>query len=513
MYKVLLVDDERMILEGISKIVDWESQGVTLIGKKMNGIEAMEFLEKNQTDIVITDITMPGLDGIGLVAKAKDKYPDIKWIFLTGFSEFEYARQAMRYGVKHYLLKPCNEEQISEALHEIVQEKKNEEATYEYFQSIEKDAHKLHDYECEEILNRFLVYRQLSEEMKSKLIEMLNVKFDRKDVCFIVVYLENETDYAFLQRVAESYQYISDNLRSVYTIIDNSVVIMQEYTFPIENTIKNFHDYLIERTDRKITMILSKKYCESELLQSEFGLDDAINQSFYAQSGDVITSHDWLTFNSDVKSELDIDLDKIILFLKQENMDAANRLLDEYCSELFVNHIHPSKVKIYFVQMYLLILSKFSSHVNEDRMETITALDNFIHLNQFQKYFTQFFERLIENGKSTRRYSQVVKQMIVWIEKEIENPELTLQWLGSNCMFMNADYLGKIFKKEVGQRFSAYVTNARVNRAVEIIKAEEDVKVFELAERMGFGNNPQYFSQLFKRVKGYTPSEIMRTYE
>src|SRR5699024_889371 len=169
MYKVLLVDDERMILDGISKIVDWNSQGVELIGKAMNGIEAIDFIKKNLPDIVITDITMPGLDGIGLVSKTKDQYPDIKWVFLSGFSEFEYARQAMRYGVKHYLLKPCNEEQISDALYEIVQEKKSEEEAIEYFQSIEEDARKLYHHEYEDILNRYLVYNQLSETMRTQL--------------------------------------------------------------------------------------------------------------------------------------------------------------------------------------------------------------------------------------------------------------------------------------------------------------------------------------------------------
>ncbi|GAE92811.1 DNA-binding response regulator [Gracilibacillus boraciitolerans JCM 21714] len=84
MYKVLLVDDERMILDGISVIVDWSQYETQLIGKAMNGIEAYDFIKKNKPDIVITDITMPGLDGIELVKKAKLEYPDIKWIFLSG---------------------------------------------------------------------------------------------------------------------------------------------------------------------------------------------------------------------------------------------------------------------------------------------------------------------------------------------------------------------------------------------------------------------------------------------
>ncbi len=513
MYKVLLVDDERMILDGISQIVDWKSQEVELVGKAMNGIEAMDFIERNPPDIVITDITMPGLDGIGLVSKAKDKYPYIKWIFLSGFSEFEYARQAMRYGVRHYLLKPCNEEQISNALYEIVQEKKQEEEATEYFQSIEEDAHKLLNYEHEDLLNRFLVYKQLPEDMKTQFEVMISENFNNNEVCLSIINLENEADYLYLKQIDEKFKNTHDHLKSINTIVGNSVVIMQEYTQQTENTIKLFHQFLVEWCDRQLTTIISEKLSLKDLLNSKFRLEEAINQSFYSEPGEVITSSDWVTYNSDVNNVLESNLDKIIVVLKQKDLVTANNLLADYCCQLFNHNIHPSKVKIYFVQMYLLILSKYNSDINENRMETINKMDDFSHLKQFQDFFQQLFERLIKSDQHTKRYSKVVKQMMEGIEKEIENPELSLQWLGNNYMYMNSDYLGKIFKKEVGQRFSTYVTNARVNRAVEIIETEEDVKVFELAERMGFGNNPQYFSQLFKRIKGYTPTEIIRSHE
>src|SRR5690554_290522 len=122
MYSVLLVDDERTILDGISSIVDWEEQGVTLSGTANNGVEALEFIKEYQPDIVISDIMMPGLNGIQLVQKTFKTHPLIKFILLSGYSEFEYARQAMGYGVKHYLLKPSNEDIISEAIGEVVSE-------------------------------------------------------------------------------------------------------------------------------------------------------------------------------------------------------------------------------------------------------------------------------------------------------------------------------------------------------------------------------------------------------
>ncbi|WP_163536523.1 response regulator [Gracilibacillus sp. YIM 98692] len=277
MYKVLLVDDERMILDGIAMIIDWKTLGVQLIGKEKNGLDALNFMEKYQPDIVITDITMPGLDGLGLVAKCTELYPDIKWIFISGYNEFEYARKAMRYGVKHYLLKPCNEQQISEALTDVIKEKENEEKAIHFLQNIKDEAGNLLFSEKEDIL------KQISQRA------------------------------------------------------------------------------------------------------------------------------------------------------------------------------------------------------------------------------------MAHNRRRTQKYSKVIQQIIDYIHDELDNPNLSLQWLANEHLFMNADYLGKTFKKEVGQRFSSYVTNARMNCAVEMIEKDPDIKVFELAEKLGFGTNPQYFSQLFKRIKGVTPSEILKS--
>ena len=120
MCNVLLVDDERVILEGISQVVDWAGCGMELIGTARNGIEAYEKIMTNPPDIVISDISMPGLDGIGLVEKTASTFPDVKFIMLSGYKDFDYARRAMQYGVKHYLLKPCNEAQIVAAVSELL---------------------------------------------------------------------------------------------------------------------------------------------------------------------------------------------------------------------------------------------------------------------------------------------------------------------------------------------------------------------------------------------------------
>ena len=113
MLKLIIADDERIIRESISKMIDWSSLGIELIGLCSDGIEAYNMILDECPDIVLTDIRMPGLSGLELIEKISQTDLNIQFILLSGFGEFEYAKQAMRFRVHHYLLKPCNEDQIN----------------------------------------------------------------------------------------------------------------------------------------------------------------------------------------------------------------------------------------------------------------------------------------------------------------------------------------------------------------------------------------------------------------
>ncbi|KAB8131748.1 response regulator [Gracilibacillus oryzae] len=505
MYKVLLVDDERMILDGISIIVDWENHQTELIGKAMNGLEALALIEEEEPDIVITDITMPGLDGIGLVAKASEKFPSVKWIFLSGYDEFEYARQAMKFGVRHYLLKPCNENQISEALSELILEKKEEEQTLQYMETIQQEASKLSEYEQEDILKRFLTDITPAKELYEKMSNIIYSKFERDQYQLILFHCEKANTMLAENQWADLAAFF-DTKALISTIIDNNLLVLLEADNKIAEKIKLYQD----TRQNNWSIVISPQYSVKGIIDTKLNYYDLIMQLFYQSKGQVISSDNFIEFQTNIEDTSQLDLNQLIVHLKKQSDEKAMTLITQFGEELKQHKISPKIAKGYFIQFYLLLMSKLHSVMQEDRFETISKLESFLHLETFYHFFDQLFTELIKTDPAPRRYSAVVQQLMEWIEKEIHNPELSLQWLANNCLFMNADYLGKVFKKEVGQRFSSYVTNARINKAIEIIELEEDIKVFELAERLGFGTNPQYFSQLFKRIKGFTPSEIIK---
>ncbi|RCW67014.1 response regulator transcription factor [Saliterribacillus persicus] len=513
MYKVLLVDDERIILEGISAIVNWNELDVELSGTARNGIEAFSFIQDNKPDIVITDITMPGLDGIGLVAKASEAYPDIKWIFISGFSEFEYAQQAMRFGVRHYLLKPCNETAISEAVTEIVSELREEENEAQYLENIELEVTKVTDEEKIYLFKQLLLYKQVPKSLVENLKEALSDEIDSSAACrFFIAYVEDDLSYEEMENMELNLQKCLSGYNKISTILENRIVFLVESNDDelLRKSLYNCHSQ-INTVNRRITSLLSHRIDFLELGKDTSLLMKFDDQRFYYDAGTFIDSEQWIGYQTNLLEENLVDVENLSFSIKTGEIEKAFLQFSKMTDQLKKDSIDPRIAKSYFVQLYLLLVSKVVKDYNDDRFKSIEYIDQCARLSEIESFFHYLLEDLFEKRQSqSNKYSKVVEQMKEAVIDNLSNPSLSLQWVANEYLYMNADYLGKLFKKETGQRFSNYVTNERINKAVQIIEREQDIKVFELAERLGFGANPQYFSQIFKRLKGCTPSDIIR---
>ena len=121
MLRLLIADDEKIIRETISTFIDWEKLGIQVVSLCKNGIEAWQSIIDDYPDIVMTDIKMPGMSGLELLARAREADSDVEFVILSGYSDFSFAQEAMKYGVRHYLLKPCNEQEIISVMKEVAE--------------------------------------------------------------------------------------------------------------------------------------------------------------------------------------------------------------------------------------------------------------------------------------------------------------------------------------------------------------------------------------------------------
>ncbi len=187
MLKVLIADDEEKICQLIEKLIDWQALDMKLSGVANNGIEALERIEALSPDVVITDIRMPGYDGLDLVKKTRELNVGVEFVIISGYRHFEYAQTAIKYGVSDYLLKPIKKQELTETLEKIRvrYNEKSEQLTYEERVRLARksDAERLRTTWFSNVL-----YRDRSEQDCSSLEEInKQYYYQLKQGCFQIV--------------------------------------------------------------------------------------------------------------------------------------------------------------------------------------------------------------------------------------------------------------------------------------------------------------------------------------
>jgi len=514
MYKVLLVDDERIILDGISQMVDWTPLGTELIGTARNGVEAYERIEQLMPDIVISDIRMPGMDGLELVARVNAAYPQVRFVLLSGFGEFDYASRAMQYGVRHYLLKPTNEGKIGEALREIVAEIEQETSKESFVRSMKEELAKVMPHVKEQFLKEFVTNKTYGQRDWDNYRSMFRLDMDYR-VRLLLFKLDDRFEFEHLFAIKNIAQELLDNPLLSTTIGDHVLLLLEDVgeTDRLHERIYDIRDTFQTYYKMDLTIALSEAghiTKARELYKESLQL---LNYRFYLGEGSLITRKDTAASPAAPAKDFVFDEERLNMAVKSGHREEAAAALDELFAGLREAQLDIESTKSYVIQQFVSLVR---SNAPEAMHEYFNKIPLIVEMNTLQAIRTfveqvvvAMTERFYEQNKV--KISAIVRKVIAIIDEQLGNSELSLNWVAHEMLYMNADYLGKLFKKETGEKFSNYVMKTRITRATEMIAQEEDIKIFELAERLGFGDNPQYFSQVFKKYIGSTPSEYMKS--
>jgi two-component system response regulator YesN len=515
MYKVLLVDDERIILEGISQVVDWASVDTELAGTCRNGVEAYERIVEAQPDIVISDIKMPGMDGLQLAAKVAAAYPRIKFIMLSGFGEFDYAQTAMQYGVKHYLLKPCNEIKIMEALEELVSELKQTEHKEQFVQNIKTGLEKVLPHVKEQFLKEFVTNKTYGTHDWEYYRKLFELDLEERNIRLILFQLEGSFEFEHLFAVKNIAGEILQNAILSTTVGDHVLMVVEdtETTEELYDLIDRMRQTFLQYYKIDLTIALSEADAVTHARKLYRETLECLNHRFYLGEGSLITKWDIGEDSSGEARDFIYDEENLLLQIKTGYWEEASQEIDAFFINLGATRSDIPLAKSYVIQLYMAIIRLSNAETLNTYMENLVTLMEMTTLKTIQVFIKSAASEIAQQhyDHKIKKHSSIVQKVVEIIEAQLSRQELSLNRVAHEMLYMNADYLGKLFKKETGEKFSNYVMKVRVKKAMELLKHNEDVKIFELAEQLGFGDNPQYFSQVFKKYAGLTPSEYIKT--
>lgn len=513
MYKVLLVDDEFLIVDGIASVMNWKQLGTELVGTAQDGLEALAFIERERPDIIISDIRMPGMDGLQLVEKVASKYRDISFIMLTGFTEFEYAKKAMQYGVKHYLLKPCSEESLVEAIGELVGEKDEWTDQERFVQSIQANLERVLPHAQKYFLKELVTNKTYGAKEWKHFGELFGVQFRSQQVRLLLVEIEGEHEFMHLfaiQNIAEDIvrnPMLSTTVgRHVLLMIENKLTEDQLFRSidEIRDTFARYYHY-------DLTIALSEPGELSQARQLYMQTLVYLNHRFYLGEGSLIMERDLLPPEERGLPEFEFDQERLVTAIKSGHWQEAENELDRSFRLLTDLRYDISQTKSYLIQMFMEIIRLTGPDEMKRHMERLPGMIETSTLLSFQQFLLGTAKDIaMQRYRQQRsRQSQMVRSVKQLVEKRYGDESLTLQAIAAE-IYMNPDYIGKMFKKETGEKFTNYVMRYRIGKAVELLEQDGECTVSSLAEQTGFGANWPYFSKVFKKLTGFSPSEFKK---
>ena len=498
MLKLIIADDERIIRETISHLIDWNSIGIELAGVCKDGIEAYNMILDESPDIVLTDIKMPGLSGLELVQKISQTDLDTQFILLSGYGEFNYAKEAMKYGLRHYLLKPCNEEQIIASVKDVIDDCYHKRANHRMQEQQRLLLDNLHANIISGIINEGVAAESEYESIYNPYKRFLDFTSTGYELYYIY-FLEEDN--------------LSECYENLYYYHKKHAPGIPVYGVYVHNTLLFFfQSYQRDYIDFEQMLDGLNFECQTVHLAYERvsyqNLSELLTNVLtkIRRYGTIFCMHGPRPVPTCNYKNL-IQMVENICNRILESPDAEQTEEFSELEDILSSITNPDFLK----QLASNILIRFSS--NSALCSPIVATELLLELSQIQD-IGMIRSLLLEKLRELFRFASsqpgshgdLTDKVIACVNEHLSNPNLTLKWIAENYLYMNVDYVSKKFIKETGSKFSNFLTELRIQKAKELLTGCDSEKIQNVAEQVGCGNNPQYFSQIFKKNTGMTPS-------
>lgn len=499
MYKVLLVDDEEMVTQGLKRFVPWEEEGYTVAGTATSVARALVFLESESVDLVITDIQMPVQNGLDLIGILKEKYPHIKSVLLSGYSEFSYAQQALRLGAVDYLTKPVNftamrgllqkvREMLDEEKYQPGDDRMRELLVHTLIMNF-ANGYPYDEARASTCLNTgcpITVVRVASRE-KAPLSDAMVEHFKAQFGPCQVVFQGGEE----LLAVLEGVRCLANLSKELTTFVEQL-----DYMVPL---CVGVSEQQPGYSALRVGALQAAKAIRYQNARSGAGvmLYEQVRKMFVSSEEDadaVIRELVELLATPEKREQL-IPAFTSALASLETKVGFTMEKAQHFCIEFLVELDAPVE---------RLSLPDYARHVHlSEVLMDVLAAKNIPEMSAFvTQYLQQLIEKIMQMDEA-KLAGELIDRIKDYIQEHFAE-NLTLAVL-SEVFFVSPVYLSRLFKRKTGTNFVEYLTDLRMEKAKQFLQ-DPSLKVYHVAEMVGY-ENPRYFARLFKEATGYVPQE------
>lgn len=541
LYRIILVDDEEEVRKSIIRKIDWTAVGFAVVGDAENGEDALEKIENLEPDVVLTDIRMPYMDGLTLAERIRQKYPSMKIVIFSGYDDFEYAKQAIKLNVTEYILKPVNVEELTAILKRI-KTNLDEEIEQKRNVNLLRENYKRSLPILREQFLKDLISRPMDGETVQTLLREYDIPLAGAKK-WIAIAVELELEQELTQEEAplplheeknlipiSVMQILSENLKPSYrfSLLSFSgsadakiagIAAVDENNSQTEliNILGDICKEIRKTLKVPVTIGIGHSAQKLENISRSFqSALDALGYRSVVGTGSTIYINDVepgiggkLQFGSEEESALI----QAIKFGPEEKIRETVRGIVDRMNEARVHArqqqayiLSVANCMIQLIQQYDLNMEEIFA---EDPLgpDPFTVIQSMLNRENFSRWLYQTALKINSALSRERDYAarQVIEKAKQYIMDNYQDPGLSVEQI-CRYLHMSPAYFSTMFKKATGQTYIAYLTEVRLNKAVELLNMTDE-KTYVIASQVGY-QEQNYFSYVFKKRFGVSPTKF-----
>lgn len=504
---LFIADDEQDVREGIRYLIDWSNLGFRISGEGKNGQDALEQILKSHPDVVLLDIRMPKLSGIEVIKQARQQGFQGKFIILSGYSDFSYAQEAIRYGVTCYLTKPIDEDDLEKAVIEardsILSEKMTQKRLLQYRGRARES----------------ILCDILTGSIGESFIDIHDIMLDAS-VYQVIIYtnynqdsFQTVWDFSEILRLANHHH---NSLESVKLNNQNVIILKGDTAL---NRFKDLLRHYISHPQKgspldSLFLTYGRDVYSVEQLHDSF--DDAcllMNRRFFCQNNQHVLGYTDLPkmSSSEDISLVDIYSQRISDFIQSGNRYMLEHVLEELKGDIYVANTNIPSLKHFLADIMIqvkFIITRTYGYMDipfPHNTAILNTIEEKYYLYEIlQLFLTQFDMCMNAIGSPT---SESIMDNILHYINHNYKENLKLNTI-AKIFGYNSSYLGKVFSRCTGKNFNTYVDEIRIENSKKLLLNHE-YKVYEIAQLVGY-TNVDYFHKKFKKFVGISPAEYRK---